>query len=119
MKNLKTFIISKFQIQALRNLMIANGETAEAEKFSGADLALRWKSINLENVGSKNQKESFQKQYPYFIGYDLQSQVAPAKETSPAEPATTEPSPEATVMSAPETATPKKGKNKRPETTEA
>jgi hypothetical protein len=121
MKNLKTFIISKFQIQSLRNLLIANGETAEAEKFSGADLALRWKCCNLDAIGSKNQKESFQKQYPYFIGYDLQSQVAPAKETAPTEPAPTGTSPEATEMSAPtiEPAPTKKGKNKRSETTEA
>jgi hypothetical protein len=110
MKNLKTFVISKFQIQALRNLMIANGETAEAEKFSGSDLALRWKACNLDAIGSKHQKESFIKQYPYFIGYDLLAQVAPAKETTPTEPATTGTSPEATEMYAPETVPTKKGK---------
>jgi hypothetical protein len=112
MKNLKTFIISKFQIQSLRNLLIANGETAEAEKLAGSDLALRWKCINMPDMFPRGKVEAFTKQYPYFIGYDLQAQVAPAKETSPAEPAPTGTPAEATEMSAPtiEPAPTKKGK---------
>jgi hypothetical protein len=108
MKNLKTFVISKFQIAALRNEMIANGIPAEeVEKMSGADLALRWKSINLENIGSKTQKDAFAKQYPFLAGYDLIAQVAPAKE------ATTEIPAEAVAeMTTPEPA-PTKSKNKK------
>ena len=115
-KNLKTFVISKTQIATLRAMLVANNEAAEADKLSGSDLALRWKAINLPEIGSKTQKEAFTKQYPYFVGFDLQSIKPEPKpqnttEAGSAEIAAGESG--ATEMTATETTPKAKGKNKK------
>ncbi len=105
-KIVKTFVISKHQVNCLRELARQNGNP-DSETIKGSELAHSWKAINMPEHFSKAKNEQSLKDFPYFAGYPLQDQVAPAKEP------TEVPAPEATSeMSAPSE---KKGKKTKTE----